>query len=355
MDLDKSQKDPIACLQSRSSIPEYSTAINHLNKQQQPTSFPTPSNSNNTNFTSIDIEEAISIYERSNCPQNNQNSTPMPRASAMDSFYTTYDPSTAVMAGPNAFGDDEDFSNYDASLLLGTLTNEPLPFLADDGMFPMPMDLANTTTLGTPPLSGFDGYLAGNLDFDENLFNVEGHAWGAEMYNQDFMATGMDSFTNQVPAPPSTASDSQGFSPVGSMGLPFTPSEVYISTPSAMPSPSSAATNPSPLATDRQSSASFGPKYVPNSDPSSFNEPGANLSSSTTRRQLRKLIKPETCPVCGKGHAQIRERDRHIVTQHYDEAVRMGLNIDRPQCHLCDQTFRRKDHLTRHMKRRHGY
>lgn len=334
MDLDKSQKDPIACLQRRSSIPEYSTAINLPTEHQQPQSLQHRSNSNN--FASIGVEEANnSIFELTST-RYIENITPTPRASAMDSFYPQYTDPSSVMARSNAFGDEEDFSTYDASLLLGTLPNEPLPFLADDGMFPMPMDLANTATLGgTPPLSGFDGYLAGNLDFDENLFNAEGHIWAADMYNQDFMAAGMDSFSTQVPVPPSTASESQGLSPVESMYLPFTPSELQASTSSGMPSPSSAATNPSPpstTTTDRKSASSFGPK-----------------------RQLRKLIKPETCPVCGKGHAQVRERDRHIITQHYEDAVRMGLNTDRPQCHLCEQTFRRKDHLTRHMKRRHGY
>ncbi|KAK0387315.1 hypothetical protein NLU13_5628 [Sarocladium strictum] len=251
----------------------------------------------------------------------------------MDSTYHYVSPDL-VMA-PNTFGDDENLAAYvDPSFLLGAmLPNQALPFLVEGTQFPIPVDFP-MTTLDTPPMSGFDGYLAGNLDFDENFPDSMGDlSWGADMYNQTF-AAGMDDFAN--PAPPSTASESQGLSPPETAFLPFTPSDVSDFVPSTMASPSSAATNPSPPSfhqtTDRKPSSSTGPK-----------------------RQLRKLIKPETCHVCGKGHAQIRERDRHIITQHYDEAVRMGLNVDRPKCGLCDQTFRRKDHLTRHMKRRHGW
>lgn len=246
----------------------------------------------------------------------------------MDSAYNYVSP-TSVMA-TNAFGDDEDFMAYDLSFLPGTtLPDETVPFLTEGNEFTMPVDFP-ITSLDTPSMSGLDGYLAGNLDFDENLFNPVGDlSWGTDMYNQTF-ATGMDS--SAVPAPPSTASDSQGLSPA-ELFLPYTPPEVPTVGSSAMPSPSSA--NPSP--------------------PSSHPTPDRKTSSTGPKRQLRKLIKPETCPVCGKGHAQVRERDRHIITQHYDEAVRMGLNVDRPQCGLCDQTFRRKDHLTRHMKRRHGW
>jgi hypothetical protein len=321
MDLDKSQKDPIACLQRRSS-----TAANKQSTPQQPSSFQSRSNSSSTN--KLSTLATNQNYQHTQELSSGSASTALPLVFAMDSTYNYVSPDS-VMA-PNAFGDDEDFMAYDPTFLPATtLPNEALPFLADGTHFTMPVDFP-MASLDTPPLSGFDGYLAGNLDFDENLFNTVGDlSWAADMYNQNF-ATGMDTF--DVPAPPSTASESQGFSPA-EMLLPFTPPEVPTAGYSTMSSPSSA--NPSP--------------------PSSHQPTDRKPSSTGPKRQLRKLIKPETCPVCGKGHAQLRERDRHIITQHYDEAVRMGLNVDRPQCSLCDQTFRRKDHLTRHMKRRHGW
>jgi hypothetical protein len=265
----------------------------------------------------------------------------------MDSTYNYVSPD--LVMGNNTFGDDENLAAYDPSFFLGTTTlpNEPLPFLAEGASFPVPVDFSNTQ-LGTPPMSGFDGYLEGNIDFDENLFNMGDLSWDTDMYNQTF-AMGMDDFA--VPPPPSTASESQGLSPT-ELYLPYTPPGDLTFTPS-MPSPS---TNASPSSShqqpDRKPTASTGPKYVPLSTHSTSS---SKADPHGPRRQLRKLIKPETCPVCGKGHAQIRERDRHIITQHYDEAVRMGLNVNRAECSLCDQTFRRKDHLTRHMKRRHGW
>lgn len=341
MDLDKSQKDPIACLQNRSSIPAISTP----SIQQQLQHFQSCRDSNRDNTTNNNTQDLPTTpLEDGRTDQHNQNPPALidgttPFTHAMDSTYNYVSPN-AVMA-PNTFGDDEDFSNYDASLF-GALPNEPLPFLADGTSFPVPLDLdldlANTS-LGTPPLNGFDGYLAGNLDFDESLLDAAGGLfWGADMYNQSFAMDVDSSTTNNnfaAPPPPSTASESQGLSPADNMYLPFTPPEVPGYPLSTMPSPSSATTT--------------------TNNPSPSQQPSRKPSSTGPKRQLRKVIKPETCPVCGKGHAQLRERDRHIVTHHYDDAVRMGLKVDRAECGLCGQTFRRKDHLTRHMKRRHGH
>ncbi|KAH7162259.1 hypothetical protein B0J13DRAFT_4546 [Dactylonectria estremocensis] len=74
------------------------------------------------------------------------------------------------------------------------------------------------------------------------------------------------------------------------------------------------------------------------------------------RKQKRKIEKPETCPICSKGHAERRELNRHIKSRHKGLAKAMELPMEKIKCkHLsCPGTFERKDHLTRHMKRTHG-
>lgn len=250
----------------------------------------------------------------------------------MDPYaYISPDP---VMA-PDMFGDDQqDLAALalPTDFFLGDM-NDPTLFLGD--AFPL-SSAGLADPFATPPLSGFDGYLAGNLDFDENLLASPADLnWGAEFYNQDLaMINGFD-----VPPPPSTASESQGVSPIDNMYLPYTPPEVPAYSPAMI----------APFPSDAPAIPEFQPPTPPKND--------QNTTSNHPlgpKRQLRKLIKPETCPVCDKGHAQLRERDRHIITHHYDDAVRMGLNVQRASCTLCEQSFRRKDHLTRHMKRRHG-
>lgn len=242
-----------------------------------------------------------------------------------------------LATAPDMFGDDQDdFTAMtlptESNFLLSDV-NDPTLFINDD-IFALPAsNLSDPFTM--PPLWGFDGYLGGSIDFDESLFADIN--WGAEFYNQNHtVANGFN-----VPPPPSTASESQGLSPIDNAYLPYTPPEVpAYSPPMIAPFPPDA------------------PAAIPESQPPSPPKNDKNTTNSHSlgpKRQLRKLIKPEACHICGKGHAQVRERDRHIITRHYDEAVRMGLDVGRASCGLCEQSFRRKDHLKRHMKRRHGW
>jgi hypothetical protein len=72
------------------------------------------------------------------------------------------------------------------------------------------------------------------------------------------------------------------------------------------------------------------------------------------KRQKRKENKPEKCHICQKGHQWRRDLERHYCTQHPDEAAKMGLSMSRPVCRHCGQDFARRDHLTRHLRRKHG-
>lgn len=72
------------------------------------------------------------------------------------------------------------------------------------------------------------------------------------------------------------------------------------------------------------------------------------------KREKRKKEKPERCHICEKGHQWKRDLDRHYITNHPEEAEKRGLHIFRPRCKHCGRTFARGDHLTRHVKRKHG-
>lgn len=267
-----------------------------------------------------------------------------------------------VLSSHDQFGDDQQQEFVPA---FASQTSQTDSFLGGlngvelmSNNFLLPNDL--TDPFRTPPQTGFDGYLAGNVDYDDALLGNTAAMlpWDTSFPTQDF--TMIDD--SSIPPPSSVSSESQNWSPVD-MFLPLeplTPPELAAFAPLSAPplqgqlEYSSATTPPTPsenATTTKKASRSTGPKYVP---------PSLALGDAWTltygyRRQLRKIIKPETCPVCGRGHAQLRERDRHIVTHHFEEAVRMGLNTERPTCQICDQDFRRKDHLTRHMKRRHGW
>ncbi|CAG9941138.1 unnamed protein product [Clonostachys rosea f. rosea IK726] len=73
------------------------------------------------------------------------------------------------------------------------------------------------------------------------------------------------------------------------------------------------------------------------------------------RKNRRKQEKPEKCLACGKGHADTRALERHIVSNHRDEAIQLGLDVSKVDCPYCAQTFDRirKDRLTRHVKTQH--
>ncbi|CVK97054.1 uncharacterized protein FMAN_11289 [Fusarium mangiferae] len=72
------------------------------------------------------------------------------------------------------------------------------------------------------------------------------------------------------------------------------------------------------------------------------------------KREKRKEDKPEKCHICGKGHQWRRDLERHYWSNHPDEAVKMGLSRSEPKCRHCGEYFARRDHLKRHLKRKHG-
>jgi hypothetical protein len=72
------------------------------------------------------------------------------------------------------------------------------------------------------------------------------------------------------------------------------------------------------------------------------------------KRAKRKVDKPEICLICQKGHQWRRELNRHYRTNHPVEAEKMGISMARPVCRYCGKDFARRDHLKRHLKRKHG-
>lgn len=82
--------------------------------------------------------------------------------------------------------------------------------------------------------------------------------------------------------------------------------------------------------------------------------PILHSSNIDHRRQKRKVDKPEKCHVCQKGHQWRRDLERHYCTHHPNEAAGMGFFISMPVCRYCGQDFARRDHLTRHLRRKHG-
>jgi uncharacterized Zn-finger protein len=76
--------------------------------------------------------------------------------------------------------------------------------------------------------------------------------------------------------------------------------------------------------------------------------------NTSSRRAKRKVDKPEICLICQKGHQWRRELNRHYRTNHPVEAEKMGISMARPVCRYCGKDFARRDHLKRHLKRKHG-
>ncbi|KAF5018627.1 hypothetical protein F66182_9377 [Fusarium sp. NRRL 66182] len=56
-----------------------------------------------------------------------------------------------------------------------------------------------------------------------------------------------------------------------------------------------------------------------------------------TKRQQRKIDRPERCHICKKGHQWRRDLDRHYRSTHPDEAAKMGLDKPKPKCEHCGE------------------
>jgi len=74
-------------------------------------------------------------------------------------------------------------------------------------------------------------------------------------------------------------------------------------------------------------------------------------------RQLRKLLKPSECPICGYGHAYKGDLKKHIASNHPERAHEYQVSTDRTPCLSpgCNKTFARRDHFRRHFKNKHGW
>lgn len=74
------------------------------------------------------------------------------------------------------------------------------------------------------------------------------------------------------------------------------------------------------------------------------------------RKEMRKVEKPEKCDKCGRGFAQARDLRRHIAVHERSRATHLGISYEKVRCKVmsCKETFARQDHLTRHLKNKHG-
>jgi len=72
-------------------------------------------------------------------------------------------------------------------------------------------------------------------------------------------------------------------------------------------------------------------------------------------RNQRRRLKPERCSQCGKGHADGRDLDRHMVSNHREHAARIGLDVSKVKCSICGLKFDkiRHDRLVKHRKKIH--
>jgi len=73
-------------------------------------------------------------------------------------------------------------------------------------------------------------------------------------------------------------------------------------------------------------------------------------------REKRKKERPEKCDICGMGHQWVRDLKRHYNIHHSEYAEILGCYTPRLRCRYryCDKSCSRKDHLTRHLQRKHG-
>jgi hypothetical protein len=71
-------------------------------------------------------------------------------------------------------------------------------------------------------------------------------------------------------------------------------------------------------------------------------------------RDWRMLIKPAKCPVCRKGHPYVGELKKHILANHPELAPEYEISTKRHFCRWCGSSYKRGDHLTRHLNNAHG-
>ncbi|KAG4032865.1 hypothetical protein MFRU_006g03260 [Monilinia fructicola] len=64
---------------------------------------------------------------------------------------------------------------------------------------------------------------------------------------------------------------------------------------------------------------------------------------------------PQACPLCPHRTARKRDMTRHIAAKHKDVRSSGSKPIDKPICRVegCGRVFARKDHLLRHLRRKH--
>ncbi|KAI0126688.1 hypothetical protein BJ170DRAFT_596264 [Xylariales sp. AK1849] len=74
------------------------------------------------------------------------------------------------------------------------------------------------------------------------------------------------------------------------------------------------------------------------------------------KNEKRKVDKPEICHICSRGFAQARDLRRHIAVHERSRATHLQVPVERFHCVIssCHQTFARQDHLTRHLRNKHG-
>ncbi|KXX75854.1 Zinc finger and BTB domain-containing protein 7C [Madurella mycetomatis] len=92
------------------------------------------------------------------------------------------------------------------------------------------------------------------------------------------------------------------------------------------------------------------------SETSTTHQPHQKRSSRTrlSKRERRRLEKPEKCTICNKGHQYKADLKKHIVAKHRDMAPLFELSTERNFCKWCPKSFARKDHLLRHLTRKHS-
>ncbi|GAB1319279.1 hypothetical protein MFIFM68171_09489 [Madurella fahalii] len=73
-----------------------------------------------------------------------------------------------------------------------------------------------------------------------------------------------------------------------------------------------------------------------------------------SQRERRKRDKPVKCPICNKGHQYMADLNKHILARHRDVAASFNLSATRHVCDWCCKSFARRDHLLRHLTRKHG-
>lgn len=71
-------------------------------------------------------------------------------------------------------------------------------------------------------------------------------------------------------------------------------------------------------------------------------------------RELRKQTRPARCPICDYGHAYRADMEKHIASNHPEQAHEFQVSTARTPCTMCSKTFARRDHFLRHCRIIHG-